>query len=56
LYGEYVRPFGSFRWQEQPDLRKGYLTLGPKPLPFRIGYGYGKVQSNLLFATRLKVK
>ena len=54
LYGDYVRPFGSFRWQEQPDLRKGYLTLGPKPLPFRIGYGYGKVQSNLLFATKLK--
>jgi hypothetical protein len=53
LYGEYVRPYGSFRWQEQPDLRKAYQTLGPRPLPFRIGYGYGKVPSNLLFASRL---
>jgi hypothetical protein len=53
LYGEYVRPYGSFRWLEQPDLRKAYQTLGPKPLDFRIGYGYGKVASNLLFAARM---
>jgi hypothetical protein len=54
LYGEYVRPYGSFRWLEQPDLRKAYLTLNPKPLPFRIGYGFRAVPSNLLFATRMK--
>ena len=54
LYGEYVRPYGSFRWLEQPDLRKAYLTQNPKPLPFRIGYGFRDVPSNLLFATRLK--
>lgn len=52
LYGEYVRPYGSFRWLEQPDLRKAYLTLASKPLDFRIGYGYGKIASNLLLATR----
>jgi hypothetical protein len=52
LYGAYVRPYGSFRPLEQPDLRKAYLTSGPKPLDFRIGYGYGRIASNLLFATR----
>jgi hypothetical protein len=53
LYGEYVRPYGSFRWLEQPDLRNAYLTLAPKPLPFRIGYGFKVVPSNLQFATRM---
>jgi hypothetical protein len=53
LYGDYVRPYGSFRWLEQPDLRKAYLTSGSKPLDFRIGYGYGRIASNLLFATRM---
>jgi hypothetical protein len=24
LYGDYRRPYGSFRWFEQPDLRKAY--------------------------------
>jgi hypothetical protein len=52
LYGDYVRPYGSFRWLEQPDLRRAYLTSGPKPLDFRIGYGYGQTASNLLFAAR----
>jgi hypothetical protein len=52
LYGTYVRPYGSFRWLEQADLRKAYLSPGPKPLNFRIGYGYGKVPSNLLFARK----
>jgi hypothetical protein len=55
LYGDYVRPYGSFRPLEQPDLRKAYMTTGtagPKPLDFRIGYGYGRVESNLLLATR----
>src|ERR1039458_9540959 len=53
LYGEYVRPYGSFRWLEQPDLRNAYLTQKPRPLPFRIGYGFRAVPSNLLFATRM---
>lgn len=54
LYGEYVRPYGSFRWMEQPDLRNAYLTQEPKPLAFRIGYGCRAIPSNLLLATRLK--
>jgi hypothetical protein len=54
LYGEYVQPYGSFRWLEQPDLRNAYLTQNPKPLPFRIGYGFRDVPSNLLFATKMK--
>jgi len=54
LYGEYVRPYGSFSWMEQADLRNAYQTQNPKPLPFRIGYGYHAVPSNLLFATKIK--
>ena len=54
LYGEYVRPYGSFRWLEQPDLRNAYLTQKPRLLPFRMGYGFKAVPSNLLFATRMK--
>jgi hypothetical protein len=53
LYGAYVRPYGSFRWLEQADLRKAYLAPGVKPLAFRIGYGYGKAPSNLQLARRL---
>jgi len=52
LYGEYTRPFGSFRWFEQADLRKAYLTGKVKPLPMRLGYGFGKVASNILLARR----
>lgn len=52
LYGEYTKPYGSFRWLEQKDLRKAYSGAGVKPLPMRIGYGYGKAASNLLLATR----
>jgi len=52
LYGEYTKPYGSFRWLEQKDLRAAYHTPGVKPLPMRIGYGYGKVASNLLLAKR----
>ncbi|MEN6537301.1 MAG: hypothetical protein ABFD60_03920 [Bryobacteraceae bacterium] len=50
LYGNYERPYGSFRWLEQPDLRKAYATSGPKPLGFRIGYGFSRIPSNLQLA------
>ena len=53
LYGEYTKPYGSFAWLEQPDLRKAYLAGGVKPLTLRLGYGFGKVTSNLLLAKRL---
>jgi hypothetical protein len=52
LYGAYVRPYGSFRWLEQADLRNAYLQSGVRSLNFRIGYGYGRVPSNLLLARK----
>ncbi len=52
LYGDYERPYGSFAWLEQPDLKKAYHTLAPRPLGFRIGYGFSRVPSNLLLAKR----
>jgi len=52
LYGEYQRPYGSFKWMEQKDLRAAYTRPGTRPLPVRIGYGYHKVASNLLLAER----
>jgi hypothetical protein len=51
LYGDYRHPYGSFRWLEQPDLRKAY-EQGAKSLPLHVGYGYSKVASNLLLARR----
>jgi len=52
LYGEYTRPYGSFRYLIQSDLQKAYQDPSARPLPFRIGYGYGKVNSNLQLARR----
>ncbi len=37
LYGEYTKPYGSFAWLEQSDLRKAYLAGGVKPLTLRPG-------------------
>jgi hypothetical protein len=33
-------------------LQKAYQDPAARPLPFRIGYGYGKVNSNLQLARR----
>ena len=52
LYGDYIRPYGSFRWLEQPDLRKAYAA-GAKPLSLHLGYGYLRITSNLLLARRM---
>jgi len=52
LYGDYRRPYGSFRWMEQPDLRKAYESGGAKPLALHMGYGYSRIASNLLLAGR----
>ena len=52
LYGAYTEPYGSFRPLKEEDLRKAYETGHPKPLPIAIGYGYKRVQSNLLLAER----
>lgn len=53
LFGEYERPYGSFRWLEQPALRQAYQSPGVEKLPFRIGYGFHRIPSNLLLARRL---
>jgi len=55
LFGDYERPYGSFRWLEQKDLRKAYIA-NAKPLNFQIGYGFRKMPSNLLFAKKADVK
>ncbi len=52
LYGDYDKPYGSFGWLEQPDLRQAYKSGAPKQLPFHVGYGYRKITSNLLLAVR----
>ncbi len=52
LYGDYNRPYGSFRWLEQPGLRAAYQAGAAKPLPMHVGYGYRRITSNLLLAVR----
>ena len=52
LFGDYERPYGSFRWLEQPALRKAYQAPGVEPLPFHIGYGFHRIPSNLQLARR----
>ena len=52
LYGDYQQPYGSFRFLEQADLRAAYQSKSPKPLPMHVGYGYKRITSNLLLATR----
>lgn len=52
LYGDYNRPYGSFRRLQQPDLKRAYETLTPKRLRFHIGYGFSRIPSNLLLAVR----
>lgn len=53
LYGDYTQPYGSFRYLIQKDLRAAYVAPGAsKPLDFKIGYGYSKAPSNLLFAKK----
>ncbi len=55
LYGDYVQPYGkSFQFRAQPDLRAVYEARKQqvRPLKFRIGYGAGRVTSNLQLARR----
>ena len=55
LYGDYDKPYGSFSWIEQADLRSAYKLPGIKPLPMHVGYGYRRITSNLLLAKRLSI-
>lgn len=52
LFGDYEKPYGSFAWLEQPDLRSAYRGRGARPLGFRIGYGFARIPSNLQLAVR----
>jgi len=52
LYGDYEKPYGSFGFMEQDDLRDAYKAGRAKPLPMHVGYGYRKITSNLLLAVR----
>jgi hypothetical protein len=54
LFGEYTRPYGTFRWMEQPALRKAYREARVKPLSMHLGYGYAKIGSDLLLARRTR--
>jgi hypothetical protein len=53
LFGDYTKPYGSFRYMQEKDLQAAYQTEHPKPLEFRIGYGFSKAPSNLLLATKV---
>jgi hypothetical protein len=52
LYGVYEKPYPPFGYMKQKDLREAYQSEGVKPLDFRIGYGAGKIPSNLLVARK----
>ena len=52
LYGAYETPYKPFAYREQRDLHSAYENSKPKPLSFHIGYGFSKIPSNLLLATR----
>ena len=51
FFGEYTVPFYPFQYRAQKDLREAFAKgENVKPLPFRIGYGYGRIPSNLTLA------
>ncbi len=59
LYGDYEKPYGkAFAFRLQRDLRAAYEDprRSVKPLRFRIGYGAGRVASNLQVARRLRTR
>ena len=52
LFGAYDKPYGSFRYMQQKDLRDAFKTASAKPLPMHIGYGYRRIESNVELAIR----
>ena len=53
LYGHYDQPYGGFRGLKQEDLREAFSKReGVGDLPFSIGYGFGRMPSNLIVARR----
>ncbi len=53
LYGGYDKPYGSFRYLQQPDLKTAFDNREEvKKLGFGIGYGFGRIPSNLIVARK----
>jgi hypothetical protein len=53
LYGHYEQPYGSFRYLKQDDLREAFTRREQVgELPFSIGYGFGRMKSNLIVARK----
>lgn len=52
LYGTYDKPYKPFQWRQQKDLKAAYEAYGAKALKLKIGYGYGRIPSNLQVAVR----
>lgn len=53
LYGHYEKPYGSFRYLQQKDLRDAFAQRQQVgELPFSIGYGFGRMKSSLIVARK----
>lgn len=53
LYGHYDKPYGSFRYLQQKDLRDAFAQREQVgELPFSIGYGFGRMKSSLIVARK----
>lgn len=53
LFGHYDQPYGSFRFLKQEDLKSAFSDREQVgELPFSIGYGFGRIKSNLLVAKK----
>ncbi len=53
LFGHYDQPYGNFRGFKQEDMRQAYGDPARvNELPFSIGYGFGRMKSNLIVAKK----
>lgn len=52
LYGRYLKPRDEFSYIKEPDLEKAYKSAMVRPLPYSVGYNWGRNHSNLLYAVK----
>jgi hypothetical protein len=52
LYGRYLKPRDEFSYIKEPDLEKAYKSNLVRPLPYSVGYNWGRNHSNLLYAVK----
>jgi len=52
LYGRYLKPRDEFSYIKEPDLEKAYKSPLVRPLPYSVGYNWGRNHSNLLYAVK----